>query len=158
MFDDEEVLFGSAFLIVCAMHSGALRPAAILGLLVATSFWVAYFDVFSTRAERILGELQGAQRVALARDAYAYAHFPMIVGIVLFGFAMKKIIGDVGEELTSWWPSRCVAAARSTCSRARRSGCGSNAGHGDPRPLRGQRSCSCSCFRSRQRFPRSPRW
>jgi low temperature requirement protein LtrA len=32
--------------------------AAILGLLVATSFWVAYFDVFSIRAERILGELQ----------------------------------------------------------------------------------------------------
>jgi low temperature requirement protein LtrA len=73
--------------------------AAILGLLVATSFWVAYFDVFSIRAERILDELQGAQRVALARDAYAYGHFPMIVGIVLFAFAMKKIVGHVGEEL-----------------------------------------------------------
>ena len=73
--------------------------AAILGLLIATSFWVAYFDVFSIRAERILGRLKGAQRVALARDAYAYGHFPMIVGIVLFGFAMKKIIGHVGEEL-----------------------------------------------------------
>ncbi len=69
--------------------------AAILGLLIATSFWVAYFDVFSIRAERILGRLKGAQRVALARDAYAYGHFPMIVGIVLFGFAMKKIIGHV---------------------------------------------------------------
>jgi low temperature requirement protein LtrA len=73
--------------------------AAILGILVATAFWLAYFDFFSIRGERILGDLQGAERVALARDAYAYAHFPMIVGIVLFAFAMKTIVGDVGEEL-----------------------------------------------------------
>jgi low temperature requirement protein LtrA len=73
--------------------------AAILGILVATSFWLAYFDFFSIRGERMLHELQGAERVALARDAYAYAHFPMIVGIVLFAFAMKNIVGHVGEEL-----------------------------------------------------------
>jgi low temperature requirement protein LtrA len=40
--------------------------AAILGLLVAASFWLAYFDFFSIRGERILRELQGADRVALA--------------------------------------------------------------------------------------------
>ena len=33
--------------------------AAILGLLVATSFWLAYFDFFSLRGERMLRELQG---------------------------------------------------------------------------------------------------
>jgi low temperature requirement protein LtrA len=75
--------------------------AAILGLLVATSFWLAYFDFFSLRGERILHDLAGAERVALARDVYAYAHFPMIAGIVLFAFAMKTIVGDVGEELDS---------------------------------------------------------
>jgi low temperature requirement protein LtrA len=75
--------------------------AAILGLLVATSFWLAYFDFFSIRGERMLGDLQGAQRVALARDAYTYAHFPLIVGIVLFAFAMKNIVAHVGEELDS---------------------------------------------------------
>jgi low temperature requirement protein LtrA len=75
--------------------------AAILGLLVATSFWLAYFDFFSIRGERILGDLQGPERVALARDVYAYAHFPMIVGIVLLAFAMKTIVGHVGEELDS---------------------------------------------------------
>ncbi len=75
--------------------------AAILGLLVATSFWLAYFDFFSIRGERMLGDLQGAERVALARDVYTYAHFPMIVGIVLFAFAMKDIVGHVGEELDS---------------------------------------------------------
>jgi low temperature requirement protein LtrA len=75
--------------------------AAILGLLVAASFWLAYFDFFSIRGERMLRDLQGADRVALARDVYAYAHFPLIVGIVLFAFAMKNIVGHVGEELDS---------------------------------------------------------
>ena len=75
--------------------------AAILGLLVATSFWLAYFDFFSIRGERILADLRGPDRVALARDVYAYAHLPMIVGIVFFAFAMKTIVAHVGEELDS---------------------------------------------------------
>ncbi|MGH3037197.1 MAG: low temperature requirement protein A [Gaiellaceae bacterium] len=75
--------------------------AAILGLLVATSFWLAYFDFFSIRGERLLGDVQGPGRVALARDAYTYLHFPMIAGIVLFAFAMKTIVGHVGDELDS---------------------------------------------------------
>ena len=75
--------------------------AAILGLLVATSFWLAYFDFFSIRGERMLGDAQGPERVALARDLYTYLHFPMIVGIVLFAFAMKDIVGHVGDELDS---------------------------------------------------------
>jgi low temperature requirement protein LtrA len=73
--------------------------AAILGILVATSFWLAYFDFFAIRGERMLAERQGAERIALARDAYAYAHFPMIVGIVLFAFAMKTIVAHVGDDL-----------------------------------------------------------
>jgi low temperature requirement protein LtrA len=75
--------------------------AAILGLLVATSFWLAYFDFFAIRGERLLVDAQGPERVALARDAYTYLHFPMIVGIVLFAFAMKTIVGHVGDELDS---------------------------------------------------------
>jgi low temperature requirement protein LtrA len=75
--------------------------AAVLGLLVATSIWLAYFDFFSIRGERILEELRGADQVAFARDVYVYAHFPMIVGIVLFAFAMKIIVAHVGEELDS---------------------------------------------------------
>ena len=73
--------------------------AATLGLLVATSFWLAYFDFFSIRGERMLADLRGSDRIALARDVYAYAHLPMIVGIVLFAFAMKTVVRHVGDEL-----------------------------------------------------------
>jgi low temperature requirement protein LtrA len=75
--------------------------AAVLGLLVATSFWLAYFDFFAIRGEQMLRSREGTERVALARDLYTYAHFPMIVGIVLFAFAMKTVIAHVGDELDS---------------------------------------------------------
>jgi low temperature requirement protein LtrA len=44
--------------------------AAIPGLLVATSFWLAYFDFFAIRGEQLLANAQGQERAALARDAY----------------------------------------------------------------------------------------
>jgi low temperature requirement protein LtrA len=75
--------------------------AAILGLLVATSFWLAYFDFFSLRGEQMLRDHEGPQRVAFARDVYAYAHLPLVVGIVLFAFAMKSIVPHVGDKLDS---------------------------------------------------------
>jgi low temperature requirement protein LtrA len=73
--------------------------AAVLGLLVATSFWLAYFDFFPMRAEQMLTDRRGTERTALARDAYTYLHLPMVVGIVLFAFAMKKTLAHVGDEL-----------------------------------------------------------
>jgi low temperature requirement protein LtrA len=73
--------------------------AAILGLIVATAFWLAYFDFFSMRGARMLSDAQGPERVALARDTYTLLHFPMIVGIVLFAFAMKTVVAHVGDEL-----------------------------------------------------------
>jgi low temperature requirement protein LtrA len=73
--------------------------AAVLGLLVAASFCFAYFDFAAGGIERLLAERRGAERVALARDAYTYAHLPMIVGIVLFAFAMRTALAHVHSKL-----------------------------------------------------------
>ena len=73
--------------------------AAVLGFVVATSFWLAYFDFFPIRAQQLLADQTGAQRTALARDVYTYLHLPMVAGIVLFAFAMKTTLAHVGDEL-----------------------------------------------------------
>jgi len=73
--------------------------AAVLGLLVATSFWLAYFDFFSIRGHQLLTDRSGEERIALARDVYTYLHLPMVAGIVLFAFAMKTTLAHVGHEL-----------------------------------------------------------
>jgi low temperature requirement protein LtrA len=73
--------------------------AAVLGLVVVTSFWLAYVDFFSMRGEQMLADRSGVQRIALARDVYTYLHLPMVAGIVLFAFAMKTTLAHVGDEL-----------------------------------------------------------
>jgi low temperature requirement protein LtrA len=75
--------------------------AAVLGFAVATSFWLAYFDFFTIRAQQLLADRSGAQRAALARDAYSYLHLPMVAGIVLFAFAMKTTLAHVGDDLAT---------------------------------------------------------
>jgi low temperature requirement protein LtrA len=72
---------------------------AVLGLVVVTSFWLAYFDFFPIRGQQLLTDRMGEQRTALARDVYTYLHLPMVAGIVLFAFAMKKTLVHVGDEL-----------------------------------------------------------
>jgi low temperature requirement protein LtrA len=61
--------------------------AAVLGLLVATAFWLAYFDFFTIRGEQLLTDRSGAERVALARDIYTYLH-------------------------CRWWPASCSSRSR----------------------------------------------
>ena len=73
--------------------------AAVLGLVVTTSFWLAYFDFFPFRARQLLADRSGAERTALARDIYTYLHLPMVAGIVLFAFAMETTLAHVHDEL-----------------------------------------------------------
>jgi low temperature requirement protein LtrA len=87
--------------------SAGVVVAAVLGLVVAISFWLAYFDFFPIRAQQLLTDRSGAQRIALARDAYTYLHLPMVVGIILFAFAMKATLAHVGDELDTI-PAVCL--------------------------------------------------
>jgi low temperature requirement protein LtrA len=79
--------------------TAAVIAAAVLGLLIAASFCFAYFDFAAGGIERLLTESRGGDQIALARDAYTYAHLPMITGIVLFAFAMRVALGDVHAKL-----------------------------------------------------------
>jgi low temperature requirement protein LtrA len=78
---------------------GDVILAALLGFVVATSFWLAYFDFFSIRMRRLLNERVGEERTALARDVFTYLHLPMIAGVVLFAFALKVTLAHRHAEL-----------------------------------------------------------
>jgi low temperature requirement protein LtrA len=80
------------------LDTGAI-VAAVLGLIVVASFWLAYFDFFPIRVQQLLANRTGTQRTALARDVYTYLHLPMVAGIVLFAFAMETTLAHVGDEL-----------------------------------------------------------
>ncbi len=75
--------------------------AALLGMVVVTMLWWAYFDVVALVAERKLSEVAGVEQASLARDTYSYLHLPMVVGIVLFALAVKQTLSHVGDDLTT---------------------------------------------------------
>jgi low temperature requirement protein LtrA len=81
-----------------ALGAGVI-VAAVLGLVVVSSFWLAYFDFFTIRGQQLLTDRSGAERIALARDLYTYLHLPMVAGVVLFAFALKTTLAHVGDEL-----------------------------------------------------------
>jgi len=82
------------------IHLGARVVAgALLGLFVAASFWLAYFDFFAIRGRRLLSEARGEERAAIARDVYTYLHLPMIAGIVLFAFGTKTALAHIDTQL-----------------------------------------------------------
>jgi low temperature requirement protein LtrA len=81
--------------------------AAVLGFVVAASFWLAYFDFFTIRVQQLLTDRSGTTRIALARDAFTYLHLPMIIGIVLFAFALKTALAHVDDELAAV-PAFCL--------------------------------------------------
>ena len=77
----------------------AIGTAAVLALVASAGLWWAYFDVVAPLAGRRLGELSGAVRNTLARDAFAYLHLPMIAGIELFALGVEQVVGHVDEAL-----------------------------------------------------------
>jgi hypothetical protein len=73
--------------------------SGVAGITVVACLWWAYFDWFVYVAHATLSQATGAQRAALARDAYSYLHLPMVGGIVLSAFAPKTTLPDVTASL-----------------------------------------------------------
>jgi low temperature requirement protein LtrA len=90
---------------------GDVIVAALLGLLVAMSFWLAYFDFFTIRGRQLLDERSGEERIAIARDIYTYLHLPMVAGIVLIALGVKKTLAHTGDELTTVAASALLGGA-----------------------------------------------
>jgi len=71
--------------------------ASMLGLGVASALWWIYFDATVYYGERALATEPEDSRTALARDAYTFLHFPMMMGIVLLALGLKKVLEYVGD-------------------------------------------------------------
>jgi low temperature requirement protein LtrA len=76
--------------------------ASVLGVALAAALWWLYFDVIVWLGERRLSEATpGREQNELARDSYSLIHFPIVAGIVLAAFGLKKTLEHVGDPLHS---------------------------------------------------------
>jgi low temperature requirement protein LtrA len=78
---------------------GAILVAA-LGLTIAYYLWWLYFAGDDVRAEHALAAATDPlRRSRLALHGWGYAHFPMILGIVVLAVGIKKTVGHAFEPL-----------------------------------------------------------
>jgi low temperature requirement protein LtrA len=72
--------------------NGQLLTTAILGVVVACTLWVAYFDGVAESLEATLDRRSGVDRVTAARDVYSLMHFLLVAGLILVALAMKSAL------------------------------------------------------------------
>jgi low temperature requirement protein LtrA len=78
---------------------------AVLGLCVAYYLWWFYFAGDDARAERVLaGTADPFRRARLGLNAWGYAHYPLMLGVVIGAVGIKKSVGHAFEAL-HWGPA-----------------------------------------------------
>jgi low temperature requirement protein LtrA len=78
--------------------SGVIIGASLLGLLLSSALWWAYFDVSALLGEHALAIEPSQTRARLARNAYSFAHMPLVLGIVLAAFGLKEVLLHVSDS------------------------------------------------------------
>ena len=88
--------------------------ASVLGLLLASAMWWAYFDVSALLGEHALINEPPETRARLARNAYSYSPLPLLLGVVLVAFGLKEVLLYVSDSshhsLTDSLPRVALAA------------------------------------------------
>ena len=77
--------------------SWAIVVASVFGLLVASVMWWAYFDVSALQGEHALSIEPIETRPRLGRNAYTFAHLPLIIGVVFVALGLKKVLEYVSD-------------------------------------------------------------
>ncbi|MFN0154388.1 MAG: low temperature requirement protein A [Gaiella sp.] len=94
---------------IVAIGAGAIdgerRLALAVAMLVAfagtAGLWWAYFGFVAGAVERALHRHDDPRtRGLLARNVFTFAHFPIILGIVFFAVAAKKVVAHPDEPLS----------------------------------------------------------
>ena len=77
--------------------SVAIIVASILGLVLASAMWWAYFDVSALQGEHALSSEPVETRPRLGRNAFSFAHLPLMASIVLTALGIKKVLEYVSD-------------------------------------------------------------
>jgi low temperature requirement protein LtrA len=91
------------------LDANAITVAA-LGLCIAYYLWWAYFAGDDVRSEHALDAVTDpVRRSRTALTGWGYAHFPLLLGVVVLAAGLKKAVGHAFEPL-GWGPALALGA------------------------------------------------
>lgn len=76
-----------------------LVAGALVGLVVATALWWAFFEHDEHRSEQALLHAPHDRRFGMGLRSFFYAFVPMLLGIVVFAAGVKKAIDQLGAPI-----------------------------------------------------------
>jgi low temperature requirement protein LtrA len=78
-----------------------LVTAAVLGLLLSAGLWWTYFGAGLEPVERAFRAATGARRVRLAFVGFGYAHYAMLLGVVLTAVGLRAAVAFPDRPLST---------------------------------------------------------
>lgn len=80
--------------------SRPLLAVAILAVGITCGLWWGYFHQAKPALEHALATSQKAARGQIARDVFSLLHFPMLLGVIAFAFAIEEVVHHPDEPLS----------------------------------------------------------
>lgn len=82
---------------------GWITLGAVLAVSLAILLWSAYFARIAAAGEHELHRRTEAARVVLARDAYTYAHFVIVAGVILAALGVEDAMAHISDSEPFGW-------------------------------------------------------
>lgn len=79
--------------------SGALLMVAVLAVSITCGLWWSYFHQAKPALEHAFAASQKAARGQMARDVFSLLHFPMLLGVIAFAYAIEEVVAHPEEPL-----------------------------------------------------------
>jgi low temperature requirement protein LtrA len=92
-----EVIIATGVSVADQPLTGRLILAVVASTVALCSLWWSYFDSDLHIADRAVRSCVGADRYAMARDAYTYLHLPMVAGLMVFAFGLRETLSVIHE-------------------------------------------------------------
>jgi low temperature requirement protein LtrA len=80
--------------------STPLLAAAVLAVGITCGLWWSYFHQAKPALEHAFTSAQGPARGQMARDVYSLLHFPMLLGVIAFAYAVEEVVAHPDEPLS----------------------------------------------------------
>jgi low temperature requirement protein LtrA len=77
--------------------SWPIIAGSVVGLALAVALWWIYFDISALQGEHALHDEPESTRARLGRDAYSFAHLPIVAGVALVALGLKKVLEYVSD-------------------------------------------------------------
>lgn len=107
------IALGESLIVAASGLVGAERTTGVLivgflAVAITCTLWWTYFPVAKPELEDSLAEAEGQARARMARDAFSFAHFPLLCGVIAYAVAVEAAVANPLDPLAD--PERLALA------------------------------------------------